>query len=255
MKIALLLLTFISYQSIAFNEYEITENFKKLGGDEDAIAQALCFYSRYEGKKFKRKIGGKIKGSTKITNDNYIAIVDLTKPSFLKRFFLVNLKSSEVKVYNAAHGSGNFNGTFNLPANAKYFSNTHGSNLTPRGFMISGERVVSRLGWKWHMKLDGVEQGVNDNSRDRAIVYHAGVASYDSNEIRVREGVASSNEDEPILRDKDGAQFMSNGCTMVAKAHSEEIYSLTKSGTLFYNFTPYEKEQGIYYCGGEKLLR
>lgn len=255
MKIALLLLTFISFQSMAFNEYEITENFKKLGGDEDAIAQALCFYSRYEGKKFKRKIGGKIKGSTKITNKKYIAIVDHTKTSNLKRFFLVNLESSEVRAYYAAHGSGNFPGTFNLPAKAQHFSNTHGSNLTPRGFMISGERMASTLGWKWHMKLDGVEVGVNDNSRDRAIVFHPGVASYDGNEIRVREGIASSNEDIPVLMDNKGAQFMSNGCTMVAKAHSEEIYSLTKSGTLYYNFTPFEKEQGIYYCGSDKLLR
>lgn len=257
MKTITLLLTLLSLQSFAFSEYEITENFTKLGGDEDAIAQALCFYSRYQGKKFKRKIDGKVRrtGKTRITNRDYIAIADLTKTSDFKRFFLVNLKTSEVRAYYSTHGSGNEDDIFNEPLFAEYFSNEHNSNLTPRGFHISGERIASSRGWKWHMKLDGVEAGVNDNSRDRTVVFHSGVASYDSNIIKVRPGIASSNDEDPVLRDRLGAQAMSNGCTTVSKEHSEQIYAATGEGTLFYNFTPYEKEQGAYYCGSERLLR
>lgn len=255
MKKVILLLLFFSFHSWSFDQKKITENFVKLGGSEEAITQALCFYSKYKGQKFKKKIRGKLTSKTSITNKKFIVVQDLTMPSKMKRLFLVNLRTSEVLAYYAAHGSGNIGEVTNNTMWAEFFSNRSGSNLTPRGFFISGERVVSTLAWKWHMKLDGIEIGLNDNSRDRAIVFHSGVASYDENEIRVSKGVASSREENPVLVDRFGAQFMSNGCTMVSKYHSEDIYEKTKAGTLFYNFTEAEKKEGTMYCGSHNLVR
>lgn len=255
MRKAVLLLFFFSLNSWSFDQDKLVDNFLKLGGSEEAITQALCFYKKYLNTNFKKKISGRYRGKTSITNRKFIAVQDLTKPSNEKRFFLINLKTSEVKAYYAAHGAGNRNEYFNRAMWAEYFSNKPGSNLTPRGFFISAERVASSLAWKWHMKLDGIEAGTNDNSRDRTIVFHSGVASYDQNEIRVSRGVSSSTESYPELVNSYGAQYMSNGCTMLSKYHTEEIYQKTGAGTLFYNFTEAEKRAGLNYCGPRKLVR
>lgn len=253
MKILLPLL--FSLQIMAIDTSAITENAQKLGISPEAISAALCFHKKHSGKtKFSKKIGGKLTSSTKITNDNYLVVQDFTQTSREQRFYLVNLETSEVRSYYSAHGSGNLSGKFNWPVFAEYFSNDNGSNLTPQGFMISGERAQSKRGWKWTMKFDGIEAGLNDNSRDREIVFHPGVGSSDWEDNRVDQGYTSSND----MIDTSGIGlnffYMSSGCTMVSKYHAEEIYELTKKGTLFYNFTQELKDKGSDYCGSENYL-
>lgn len=253
MKILLPLL--LSLKILALDSSLITENAVKLGASSEAISQALCFHQEHFNKtKFQKKINGKLTSSTKITNDNYLVVQDFTQSSREQRFYLLNLKTNEVKSYYSAHGSGNISTKFNWPLWAEYFSNENGSNLTPQGFMISGERVISKRGWKWTMKFDGVEIGLNDNSRDREIVFHPGVGSTDWEDERVDQGYTSSNDMVDTSGLGLGFLYMSKGCTMVSKHHAEELYTLTKKGTLFYNFSQELKDKGSEYCGSNNYL-
>ncbi len=251
----MLILILISLQAIAIDSLAISENAQKLGASREAISQALCFHQKHIGKtKFYKKIRGKLTSSTIITNDNFLVVQDFTQTALDQRFYLINLKTNEVQSYYSAHGSGNFPQHFNWPTIAEYFSNTPNSNLTPQGFMISGERLESKRGWKWTMKFDGVEVGLNDNSRDREIVFHPGVGSTNWNDERIDQGYTSSNDMIDTSKQNLDIRYMSKGCTMVSKHNAEDIYRKTKKGTLFYNFTEELKDKGDLYCGSENYL-
>jgi len=245
---------------------ELFNNFTKLGGDPVAFKQALCFFDENKDNKFQKKTKGKFKGTTQIKNKKFMVIQDFNQPSSKKRLLLLNLETNEVQAFYSAHGVGTPDRPWN-PRNdsltVKNFSNKKGSNLTPRGFFITGERSPSSKAWKWHMKLDGVQRDINDNARDRAIVFHQGVRSKDWNERLVWPGRTSSNEDSPELYEKyeSGrdrvykAQNMTWGCTAVAREYAEEIYDKTKGGAVYYNYSPKEKELGAQYCGNNLLKK
>jgi len=99
----------------------------------------------------------------------YLAIVDFTKDSTQKRFFMIDLKN-ETLVYNdlVAHGANSGEKT------AKSFSNKENSHESSLGFYTTAETYFGSNGYS--LKLDGLDQGLNDNARERAIVIHG--ASY-----------------------------------------------------------------------------
>ena len=241
-------------------EEELQKNFEKLGGDPLSLKQAKCFLEKNKNTKFKKKINGKYSSSTEIKNQDYMVIQDFNQPSSKKRLFLLNLKTGHVKTFFSAHGMGTKDGIKNSALKAEHFSNEKGSNLTPRGFMVSAERVNGlSSGWKWHMKFDGLEKGINDNARDRLVVFHQGVSKDGKRKI-VWEGKAESNEQDPHLYQRSRstgrkyekwAQGMTWGCTSVASEHVDEVYEKTKGGALFYNYTSAEKSSGENYCGSE----
>ncbi|WP_127715915.1 murein L,D-transpeptidase catalytic domain-containing protein [Halobacteriovorax sp. HLS] len=245
-------------------ENRLRKNLLHLGGDSKSLTQALCFFNKHKDSTFQKKINGTYSGSTSINNKDYMVIQDFNLPSSKKRLFLLNMKTGEVETYFSAHGMGTKNGMNNSALNAQYFSNKSGTNLTPRGFMVSAERRDGlSSGWKWHMKFDGLEKDKNDNSRDRLVVFHQGVSKDGQRKI-VWEGKANSNEQDPHLfqRSKSGsrkyenwAQGMTWGCTAVASEHAEEVYEKTKGGALFYNYTDHEKNASYDYCGEKPLTK
>ncbi len=239
-------------------EDKLRANFLRLGGDPIALEQTLCFLKTNEQKTFQAKEGHEVK----INNKDYMVIQDFTKPSRLKRFYLLNRKTGEVEVMSSAQGMGKYsdgvsNDYFSAPTE---FSNEPNTNLTPRGFMVSAERYESAQNWGWGMRFDGIQQDINDNSRRRAIVFHPGYMmskkvksvypgkAHSSDEV-VR--LASSSNDPYI---ESGIEHgMTYGCTAVAPEYAEDVYDKTKGGALFYNYTHIEKEKGPSYCG-ENLL-
>ena len=238
---------------------QIENDFTRLGGSPNAIKQALCFYNKHNETVFKRKTGG----TTAIKNKDYIVVQDFTLHSAQKRFFLINLKTGLIELMHSPHGMGTFKGPNNNPRVAEHFSNDYGTNLTPRGFHISGNKKhPSSKGWKWHMKLDGVQKDINDNSRKRTVVFHPGVSSQSWDIRNTWPGKANNIEDDPWIystsqsgrKVKGLEQGMTWGCTAVAKEYADEVYQKTKGGALFYNFTPHEEKLGPEYCG-HNLLR
>ena len=103
-----------------------------------------------------------------------ITIIDYTKPSTEKRFYLINLEQ-KVLLYHCyvAHGK---NSGENY---AKSFSNQSGSLASCSGFFITAGIYYGKHGYS--LSLDGIEKGINDNARKRSIVIHG--ADYVSQEF------------------------------------------------------------------------
>jgi hypothetical protein len=250
-------------------EMKLKENFSKLGGTSVALDQALCFFNKNKDKKFERKLYGKYTGSTSIKNKDYMVIQDLTLRGNQKRFFLLNMKTGEIEtMYSAVgYGTSGLKGKGqNRENSADYFSNNEGSYLTPRGFMVTdNKKEKSELAWKWKLRYDGLQKDLNDNSRDRAIIFHQGVESENFNKKTITPGLTSSREDYPelIMKDKNGnqtnkwknPQHYSNGCTTIATENVDYVYEKIKGRSLSYNFTKYEKELGETYCGDDSMVK
>ncbi len=104
---------------------------------------------------------------------NIVSIIDFSKPSTEKRFFVIDLKKKEL-LYRCfvAHGK-NSGDNF-----AKSFSNQSQSMKSSMGFFITAETYSGRHGYS--LRLDGLERSINDNTREREIVIHG--AEYVSEE-------------------------------------------------------------------------
>jgi hypothetical protein len=100
-----------------------------------------------------------------IINDRVITIIDFTKPSNLERLFVIDLVKGEV-IYKSlvAHGE---NSGENY---ATSFSNATDSHQSSLGYYLTGKSYVGRHGHS--LLLDGLEKGINDNARNRAVVIH-----------------------------------------------------------------------------------
>jgi hypothetical protein len=235
-------------------EEKMRANFEKLGGDPIAMDQAQCFLKENNEKTFNTKEGKNIK----IKNNDYMVIQDFTKPSSQKRFFLINRKTGDVEVMSSAHGMGVYDkGDYNsIVKPPEHFSNNPGDRLSPRGFMVTAEHQNSSQNWEWHMKFDGIQKDINDNSRRRAIVFHPGYKKSVYTQS-VWEGRAHSNQDpvdltstlNGVTNPKGFEQGMTEGCTAVAPEYAKDIYDKTKGGALYYNYTPEEASKGSSYCG------
>ena len=145
--------------------------------------------------------------------DNIISVVDFSQPSTNKRFYLIDLDTRQV-VYQdyIAHGKN----TGNLMA--KKFSNTPHSNQSSLGFYKTAETYHGKHGLS--LKLDGLEKGINDMARQRAIVIHA--AKY---------------AEESFIK-KYGRLGRSFGCPALPAQNYDEIIELIKGGTLLFIYFP-----------------
>ena len=106
-----------------------------------------------------------IKDSSSDMGD-FLAIVDFSISSTEKRFFLISMKdTSLVHVDYVSHGKH----SGDLYANS--FSNEKSSLKTSLGFYKISESYIGCHGRS--LRLDGLDNGYNDNARTRAIVMHA----------------------------------------------------------------------------------
>jgi len=86
-----------------------------------------------------------------IKNKNYVAVIDYTKPSFVKRLFIYDVQSATAARYLVAHGKGS---GFIY---ARDFSNEVNSNKSSKGFFITGEMFVGDHGPS--LPLHGLQEG------------------------------------------------------------------------------------------------
>jgi len=99
-------------------------------------------------------------------NDSLISIIDFSRPSTDKRFYLIDL-ANKTLVYNTYTSHGVNTGEDQAIA----FSNKNGSRQSSLGFYLTAETYEGKHGTS--LKLDGLERGFNNRARKRYIVIHS----------------------------------------------------------------------------------
>ncbi|HET8839320.1 MAG TPA: murein L,D-transpeptidase catalytic domain family protein [Flavobacteriaceae bacterium] len=157
----------------------------------------------------------KLSESQKIEN-NILTIVDFSLPSSQKRMWILDMEKNIVLFHTlVAHGR-------NTGLNeARNFSNVNGSHKSSLGFYLTAETYFGKHGLS--LRLDGMEKGINDQARSRAIVVHG--ADYAT----------------PAFVNRVGRLGRSYGCPAVPTKLSKEIIQTIKNKSCFFIYFPSEK--------------
>lgn len=100
-----------------------------------------------------------------VPKPDLLTVIDYSIPSTKPRLFTFDLK--ERKLLFREHVAHGVNSGGNVPTD---FSNHEGSRQTSLGLFVTDETYVGANGYS--LRLDGLERGVNDMARARAIVVH-----------------------------------------------------------------------------------
>ncbi|GMQ24518.1 murein L,D-transpeptidase catalytic domain family protein [Algoriphagus sp. oki45] len=144
-----------------------------------------------------------------------LTLIDFSLPSTEKRLWVIDLAKEKI-LLNTVVAHGRNSGMLM----AEKFSNRPESYQSSLGFYKTGETYFGKHGYS--LRLDGLEKGVNDQARNRAIVIHG--ADY------AREEVAKMS----------GRLGRSLGCPAVPSELSKEVIDLIKDGSLLFIFADQE---------------
>jgi hypothetical protein len=115
---------------------------------------------------------GLVEGST-------LTLIDYTQPSARRRLWVLDLERGDVRFHEyVTHGRGSGHAT------SDRFSNVEGSKQSSLGLFRTAETYFGQHGYS--LRLDGLERGINDRARDRAIVVHG--AEYATETVAQRFG-------------------------------------------------------------------
>jgi len=125
-----------------------------------------------------------------IKNANILSIVDLSLPSSKKRLFVIDVNTCTL-VYNTYVSHGRNSGR----KMATQFSNQPNSYESSLGFYVTGDTYIGHHGYS--LKLDGKEEGINDNAFARGIVMHC--AEYVNARMAATKGYIGRSEGCPAI--------------------------------------------------------
>ena len=166
----------------------------------DALKNAINVYQQL-------KLAGKL------SNQQFLTIADFSKPSSEKRLFVINVEKMEL-VFQSLVAHGRNSGKLM----AEKFSNKMESYQSSMGFFLTGNIYKGKHGMS--LQLDGIEEGINDKAKQRAIVIHG--ADY---------------VNEQLIK-KQGYIGRSLGCPAVPQNQVKDIIQTIKGSSLFYIHTP-----------------
>lgn len=142
-----------------------------------------------------------------------LAVIDYSRPSTERRLWVFDLKKTALLYAEyVAHGKGsgeNF-------ANA--FSNRESSHQSSLGLFATAETYIGGNGYS--LRMDGLEPGINDLARARAIVMHG--ARYV----------------DPVMAQQQGRLGRSFGCPAVRPAVANAVIDTLKQGQLVFAYYP-----------------
>jgi hypothetical protein len=142
-----------------------------------------------------------------------LTVIDYSKPSTQKRMWVFDVRTHALLFHElVSHGRGSGK------EKATSFSNAPESNMTSLGLFRTAEAYVGHNGYS--LRLDGLERGMNDKARDRAIVIHG--APY------VNAATAKAN----------GYLGRSLGCPAVRPEIARSLIDTVKSGGLIFAYYP-----------------
>jgi hypothetical protein len=144
----------------------------------------------------------------------YLTIVDFSKPSDDKRFWVIDMRHQRVLFYTyVSHGKNSGSQEY-----AHRFSNKMNSLESSLGVIETGSAFMGSEGYS--MRLYGLEPGINDNIYERYIVMHS--ANYASQSFVQKYGYAGETW----------------GCLAVDPALIKPIVNTIKDGSIIVNYYP-----------------
>lgn len=150
-----------------------------------------------------------------------LTIVDYELSSFQQRLWVIDMESGKLLHQEwVAHGMGRPRGSGGTMVEALTFSNDAGTLKSSLGLFITAETYYGRHGYS--LKLDGLEEGINDNARERLIVIHGA---------------------EYVSRDRADDQLVGRswGCPAVRPEISKILIDAIKDGSVLWIFYPHDE--------------
>lgn len=161
-----------------------------------AFRQAVAGYRRIEGRR-----------------RDVLTLIDFSLPSTAERLFVFDMARRRLLFSSVvAHGRNSGDNY------ATSFSNEYGSYKSSLGFYLTGSTYQGSNGYS--LLLDGLEKGINDRARERAIVVHG--AAYADPSVAIRGG-------------RLGRSF---GCPALPPGLSRPIIDAIKDGSVMYIYAP-----------------
>jgi hypothetical protein len=164
--------------------------------------------------------------------DDRLAVIDYAQPSTEQRLWVFEFKPLRLLHHeHVAHGRGsgeNF---------AQRFSNVEGSHQSSLGLFRTAETYQGGNGYS--LRMDGLEPGINDRARSRAIVMHG--APYVNPEMAQRQG-------------RLGRSF---GCPAVRREVAQDVIDSLKQGQLLFAYYPdanWLSQSAFLSCPGSATL-
>ncbi len=152
--------TIIAKKATAADSEVVTAKdvYEHLNANSLTLPEFACFATALNG-------FNKLKEQGSVEKD-LLTVIDFSKSSNKKRLWIIDM-ATETVLYNTyvAHGRNSGNEF------ATVFSNESSSNKSSLGFYATGEIYQGKHGES--LRLDGLEAGINNNARSRAIVMHA----------------------------------------------------------------------------------
>lgn len=142
-----------------------------------------------------------------------LAVIDFSLPSSERRLWIFDLRNQSLLFEDfVAHGQ---NSGDNI---ASRFSNISGSHQSSIGLFRTQESYHGRHGYS--LRMDGLEPGINDRARERAIVIHA--ADYV----------------DPTWIERQGRIGRSHGCPAVRPEIADKVVDSLKGGQFLFKYYP-----------------
>ncbi|MDP2319103.1 MAG: murein L,D-transpeptidase catalytic domain family protein [Acidobacteriota bacterium] len=152
-----------------------------------------------------------------VTNPKTLTVIDYSRPSSQERLWVIDLTTRELLYEElVAHGQGSG------AATSTVFSNEPDTHRTSLGLFRTDNTYVGKNGYS--LRLDGLDAGINDRARERAIVMHG--APYVS---------------EQFVR-ANGRLGRSWGCPAIRNDVAREMIDRVKGGSLVF---AYHRDAGL----------
>lgn len=165
-------------------------------------------------KSFKKAMEGYFKLKEKgIIQKDILTLVDYSLSSKENRLWVIDLKNNIILFQSLVSHGRNSGNEF-----AGKFSNKPESYKSSLGFYLTGETYYGKHGYS--LRLDGLEKGINDNARARAIVVHG--ADY------VSESFVKQN----------GRLGRSLGCLALSQGLTKEVIDAIKDKSCLFVYYP-----------------
>ncbi len=167
----------------------------------------------------------KIQSTRILSNDSLLTLIDYSKPSSVERLFILDIKNLRI-IEKSLVAHGKYTGLV-IP---EFFSNTIRSHKSSLGFYITENTYFGKHGYS--LRINGIEKGINDNAKKRAIVFHG--AKYVSQEYI----------------DSFGRIGRSYGCPALPVEKNNKIIDLIKEKSCVFIYHP----TNLYYNSSELII-